>query len=74
MPLGDKHPKKDVEAALKRAEKVGLKVTRKQNGHNWGALVCCPCTQFVRISCTPRSNGDEANKIDKFTNTHRTCA
>ncbi|AXU13340.1 hypothetical protein [Streptomyces clavuligerus] len=70
MPSGDRHQKKDVEAALKRAEEAGLKVTRKQNGHTWGLVVCCPCNEFHRVNCTPRSTGDEAKKIDNFTRNH----
>ncbi|QPJ95632.1 hypothetical protein GE265_23060 [Streptomyces clavuligerus] len=71
MPLGDKHPKKDVETALKRAEKAGLKVTRKQNRHNWGAVLCCPCNDSFTVHCTPQNPGREAKKIDGFTNNHR---
>ncbi|MER7047387.1 hypothetical protein [Streptomyces jumonjinensis] len=71
MGKGDRHPKKDVEAALKRAEACGLKVLHKQNGHNWGYLICCPCSESVRISCTPRSAGTEAKSIDEFTRDHR---
>ncbi|MER7043297.1 hypothetical protein [Streptomyces jumonjinensis] len=74
MGLGDRHQKKDVEAALKRAERAGLKVTHKQNGHDWGAVVCCPCNERVVVHCTPRSQGNEANKIDRFTERHRNCA
>ncbi|MFI1013299.1 hypothetical protein [Streptomyces sp. NPDC020965] len=74
MALGDRHQKKDVEAALKRAERAGLKVTRKQNGHTWGLVVCCPCNGSHRVDCTPRNAGNAANRIDQFTERHRNCA
>ncbi|MFE7131348.1 hypothetical protein ACFVIM_10845 [Streptomyces sp. NPDC057638] len=74
MALGDRHQKKDVEAALKRAEAAGLKVTRTGNGHTWGYLLCCPCSKTVGVSCTPQSPGEEAKMIDRFTWRHRNCA
>ncbi|MFI2211991.1 hypothetical protein [Streptomyces sp. NPDC020141] len=68
MGLGDRHQKKDVEAALRR-------VKHDRNGHRWGYVVCCPCdNKYVRVYCTPRSTGDEAKKIDDFTKHHRGCA
>ncbi|MFI5618025.1 hypothetical protein [Streptomyces sp. NPDC051567] len=74
MALGDRHQKKDVEAALKRAEAAGLKVKHERNRHNWGAVICCPCNDKFRVHCTPQSPGDEAKKIDVFIGKHRTCA
>lgn len=71
MGLGDRHQKKDVEAALKRAEAAGLKVTHDKNRHRWGWVLCCPCNERHRVSCTPKSQGDEANKIDEFIRDHR---
>ncbi|MFI1012742.1 hypothetical protein [Streptomyces sp. NPDC020965] len=70
MGLGDRHQKKDVEAALKRAEGAGLKVMRKKNGHTWGYVICCPCNLSVRVDCTPKSAGNEAREIDRFTRRH----
>ncbi|MFI5621673.1 hypothetical protein [Streptomyces sp. NPDC051567] len=74
MGIGDRHQKKDVEAALKRAERAGLKVTHDKNRHRWGWVVCCPCNDSVKVHGTPQSQGDEANKIDRFTERHRNCA
>nr|WP_323449491.1 hypothetical protein [Streptomyces sp. YSPA8] len=74
MALGDRHQKKDVEAALKRAEAAGLKVTRTGTGHSWGVVVCCPCNKNVVVSCTPQSQGEEAKMIDRFAWRHRNCA
>ncbi|MFI5621511.1 hypothetical protein [Streptomyces sp. NPDC051567] len=73
MGIGDRHQKKDVEAALKRAEAAGLKVTHNKNRHNWGLVLCCPCNDHVRISCTPRNTGDEARKIYGFIKDHQNC-
>ncbi|MFJ4774413.1 hypothetical protein ACIP88_35825 [Streptomyces uncialis] len=69
--MGDRHQKKDVEAALKRAEAAGLKVTHDKNRHRWGWVLCCPCNEDIVVSCTPRSPGGEANRIDTFTRQHR---
>ncbi|MFC5155554.1 hypothetical protein [Streptomyces amakusaensis] len=74
MGLGDRHQKKDVEAALKRAEAAGLKVTHDKNRHRWGWVICCPCSKNITVYCTPSSQGEEANKIDQFTGKHRNCA
>ncbi|MGW6454774.1 hypothetical protein ACWF94_02400 [Streptomyces sp. NPDC055078] len=74
MGLGDRHQKKDVEAALRRAEACGLKVKHDKNRHRWGYVICCPCSESVKVYCTPRSAGTEAKKIDEFTRAHRSCA
>ncbi|SCK59729.1 MULTISPECIES: hypothetical protein [unclassified Streptomyces] len=74
MGIGDRHQKKDVEAALKRAERAGLKVTHKRSRHHWGVVICCPCSDHVAVFCTPQSPGEEAGKIDHFTRRHRNCA
>ncbi|MFD9719761.1 hypothetical protein [Streptomyces sp. NPDC059076] len=74
MGLGDRHQKKDIEAALKRAEGCGLKVKHDRNGHHWGYVLCCPCSDTFTVYCTPRSPGNEARRIDEFTRKHRGCA
>ncbi|MCM2388993.1 hypothetical protein [Streptomyces albipurpureus] len=74
MALGDRHQKKDVEAALKRAEAVGLKVTRTGRGHRWGYLICCPCNDRYKVPCTPQNQEDEARDINRFTRRHTNCA
>ncbi|MFE7135810.1 hypothetical protein ACFVIM_33665 [Streptomyces sp. NPDC057638] len=71
MALGDRHQKKDVEAALKRAEAAGLKVTHDRNRHRWGWVICCPCNKSQTVYSTPRNTGDEANRIDLFIANHR---
>ncbi|MER7045476.1 MULTISPECIES: hypothetical protein [Streptomyces] len=74
MGLGDRHQKKDVEAALRRAEASGLKVTHDKNRHRWGWVICCPCKESVTVYSTPRSAGGEANRVDAFIRHHRNCA
>ncbi|MFI1885776.1 hypothetical protein [Streptomyces jumonjinensis] len=74
MGIGDRHQKKDVEAALKRAEVAGLKVTHDKNRHRWGWVICCPCNELHRVHCTPQNPGNEAKKIDGFIKDHRGCA
>ncbi|MER5768039.1 hypothetical protein [Streptomyces sp. NPDC001985] len=74
MGIGDRHQKKDVEAALRRAEACGLKVTHDKNRHRWGYVICCPCDDSVRVYCTPRNAGEEAKKINGFIRNHQNCA
>ncbi|MFF8959053.1 hypothetical protein [Streptomyces sp. NPDC014894] len=74
MGIGDRHQKKDVESALRRAEARGLKVTHDKNRHRWGYVICCPCEQSFTVHCTPSSAGDEARRIDAFTRKHGNCA
>ncbi|MER6913810.1 hypothetical protein ABT354_19245 [Streptomyces sp. NPDC000594] len=74
MGLGDRHQKKDVEAALRRAEAAGLKVTHDKNRHRWGWVICCPCTKRHRVHCTPQNQGREARSIDDFVKDHRGCS
>ncbi|WP_329560402.1 hypothetical protein OG711_24320 [Streptomyces uncialis] len=71
MGIGDRHQKKDVEAALKRAEGAGLKVTHDKNRHRWGWVICYPCNEAQVVFCTPQNAGSEANKIDSFIRRHR---
>ncbi|GLF97308.1 hypothetical protein [Streptomyces yaizuensis] len=73
MALGDRHQKKDVEAALKRAEAAGLKVRHDKNKHRWGWVLCCPCNDQTVVYCTPRNTGDEAKKINEFVRNHQRC-
>ncbi|MER7043951.1 MULTISPECIES: hypothetical protein [Streptomyces] len=74
MGIGDRHQKKDIEAALRRAEACGLKVTHDKSRHTWGYVICCPCSDKFTVHCTPQSAGNEAKKINGFINKHRGCA
>jgi hypothetical protein len=62
-----RHPKKDVERALKEAEAVGWSVqAKRKTGHAWGTMTC-PATRWERcvfsVYSTPRSPGDHAKDI-----------
>ncbi|MFI1867661.1 hypothetical protein [Streptomyces jumonjinensis] len=74
MGIGDRHQKKDVEAALKRAEAAGLKVIHTGKGHRWGCIICCPCNRRYPVACTPQNPSEEARDIDRFTRRHANCA
>lgn len=75
MGIGDRHQKKDVEAALKRAEAQGFKVTHDKKSHRWGYVICCRCTKNLMVSCPPpQSAGTEARRIDEFVRHHQRCA
>lgn len=66
----NKHPKSDIEAALRYAE--GHDWTIKPGGsHAWGRMYCpyndntCRCGEFcvTSISSTPRSAGNHARQL-----------
>jgi hypothetical protein len=63
-----KHPKKPVEAALKRAESQGFRV--ETNRGHWGIIYCTggeasKCPPFS-INGSPRNAENEARRIDRF--------
>ena len=63
-----RHPKKPVEAALKRAESQGFRVETSR-GH-WG-IIYCPggetgkCPPFS-VNGSPRSADNEAKRVDRI--------
>lgn len=67
-----KHPKKEVEAALKYAETQNWTV-QVGGGHAWGKLHCpsndaeCRCGLFCIMSVwsTPKDSGNHANAIKR---------
>ncbi len=67
-----KHPKKEVEAALKYAEAKSWTV-QVGGGHAWGKLHCpnndstCRCGTFCIMSVwsTPKDSGNHANAIKR---------
>lgn len=66
--MRDKHPKKEVEAALKDAEEGGFKVITGR-GH-WG-LLRCPgkppdACKTMSINGTPSNPGTHARQIARF--------
>jgi hypothetical protein len=63
-----RHPKKEIEAALRRAEVKGFTAIDRR-GH-WGVIYCPGwgadrCKPFGVYS-TPRNPGDHAKRIDKY--------
>ncbi|MCS0638672.1 hypothetical protein NX801_24055 [Streptomyces sp. LP05-1] len=66
-----RHQKKDVAAALDRAKKAGLRVVPDKNSHRWGWVVCCSCGRAYTVFDTPKSPGDEAQRIIDFIKKHR---
>lgn len=65
-----KHPKKEVEAALRHAEAHGWTI-KVGGGHAWGKILCpfknkeCRCGEFCITSVwsTPRSPDSHANTL-----------
>src|SRR5215471_11500968 len=57
-----RHPKKDVEQALRFAEASGWTVLEVHRGHRWG-LVTCGSGCGRAIFCTPREAGDHARDV-----------
>ncbi|MCS0638785.1 hypothetical protein NX801_24635 [Streptomyces sp. LP05-1] len=66
-----RHQKKDVAAALDRARKAGLHVVPDKSGHRWGWVVCCPCSDTIIVSGTPKNSGAEAKRVSNFVSKHR---
>jgi len=68
-----KHPKKEIEAALKYAEKHGWTI-KVAGGHAWGKMYCpnndkeCRCGEFCisSIWSTPRNPVNHARQIRRI--------
>jgi len=61
-----RHPKKDVEAALKEAEAAGWEVIPTASGHRWGVMRCSETSREgcqVSVWSTPRNPGDHARQL-----------
>ena len=72
------HRQAEVRAALDEAVKAGLSVrdTLGHHGHSWGYIDCpdLDCTDHLGryyVNSTPRSAGDEANRIRRFIRRHQ---
>lgn len=66
--MSPRHPKKQVEAALKRAERAGMRVDSPRA--HWGVLYCPGddqgrCPPFS-INGSPRNPDNEARRIDRW--------
>lgn len=62
-----RHPKKDVEAALKDAEANGWVVTATTAGHRWGKFECGTGCVWS-IWSTPANPGNHAKQIRRAVN------
>lgn len=66
MPARTRHPKKDVEQALRFAEEHGWTVTPTASGHRWGEMVCAhEGRDACRVSMwsTPKNPGNHASRL-----------
>ena len=60
-----RHPKKEVEEALREAENAGWTVAPSPSGHRWGSVHCSAGRAGCRLSIfsTPRNPGNHARHI-----------
>lgn len=62
MPRRPRHPKKEIESALRYGEQQGFElVLRHGKGHLWGRLIKDGAT--IAIYGTPRNTGNDAKRI-----------
>jgi hypothetical protein len=73
MMARSKHPKKEVEKALSRAEDEKIKVEQnRKRGHRWGSVGCQDTDHAKRsVWSTPTVPGNHANDIDRYTDGHK---
>lgn len=58
-----RHPKKDVEAAVRVAESAGWSVVEIHRGHRWGVLNCPSGADTVTVFSTPRDPATLGKRI-----------
>ena len=61
-----RHPKKDVERALRFAEDQGWSVVPTPGGHRWGEVICThqgPDACRYSVWSTPKNAGNHANRL-----------
>ncbi|MDE2977519.1 MAG: hypothetical protein OXU63_08355 [Acidobacteriota bacterium] len=61
-----RHPKKEVEAAVREAEEAGWTVTLSPRGHSWGVMKCSEASRDgcrAWVASTPRNPGNHANDL-----------
>ena len=64
-----RHPKKDVENALRDAEAAGWTVKATASGHRWGVIRCGETSRSgcqMSIWSTPRNAGAHARQLRRF--------
>jgi hypothetical protein len=68
-----RHPKKEVEKALRYAEQKGWRVQYRGKGHCWGQILCkqnslkCRCGEFciTSVNSTPRNEKTHSNQLKR---------
>lgn len=71
MPARQRHPKKEVEAALAAAETDGFLVAPTKSGHRWGYVRCKRCQQQdLSVWSTPRVPENMARNVRRFMKRH----
>jgi hypothetical protein len=63
VPGRSRHPKKDVEAALRIAEEAGWTVAEIHRGHRWGVARCSAGEHAVSLWSTPRDPATLGKRI-----------
>jgi len=58
-----RHPKKDIEAALRFAEAAGWIVEEIHRGHRWGIVRCPTGADVVAVWSTPRDPATLGKRI-----------
>lgn len=64
-----RHPKKEIEGALRDAEAAGWTVTATPSGHRWGVIRCGETNRSgcqMSIWSTPRNTGIHARQVRRF--------
>lgn len=59
-----RHPKKEVEEALRYCEEQGWEVEKTAPGHRWGVVRCGKGCE-VSVWSTPKNPGNHAKRIRK---------
>jgi hypothetical protein len=60
-----RHPKKEVEQALRVAETRGWKVQPQPRGHRWGVMRCPAHEHWHPIWSTPKNPGNHAKELGR---------
>jgi len=58
-----RHPKNEINRALKKARKSHFEVVEDHNGHRWGWIVCQVCGDNVPVWGTPGRPGNHAKRL-----------
>jgi hypothetical protein len=62
VPGRERHPKKDVEKALRFGEEAGWVVSVLHRGHRWGTMVCRSGSCAESVWSTPKNPTNHAKR------------